>query len=87
MSTLIDKGVKWGKSALALKLGKTVIKRGGFIGIGAGAVAGAGYLAYNYFEKKKRAAAEEKARHAKIRRIDNIDANHPGIEGDNKIVI
>lgn len=86
MSTLVDKGLKWGKSALALKLGKTVIKRGGLFGVGAGAVAGAGYLAYNFYKKNK-AAAGEKARPAKLKKIDNIDDNYPGIEGDKKIVI
>lgn len=82
MSILVDKGVKWGKTALALKLGKTAVKRGGLLGIGMGAVAGAGYLAYNFYTKKKKAA-----QHGKIKRIDNIENNHPEVEGDKNIVI
>lgn len=87
MSTLINKGAKWGKRALALKLGKTAVKRGGLLGVGIGAVAGAGYLAYNLYENRKKSAAAEKARRAEIRRIDDIEENHPGIEGDKTIVI
>lgn len=87
MNNLVNKGAKWGKKALMLKLGKAAIKRGGLVGVGIGAVAGAGYYAYNLYEKRKKAAAEEEARRSNIRRIDNIDDNHSSVEGEKTIVI
>ncbi|MGY5850043.1 hypothetical protein [Salegentibacter sp. F14] len=47
------KGVKWAKRALAVKLGKTAVKKGGLVGVGIGAAAGLGYLVWSFSKKCK----------------------------------
>lgn len=61
MKNLRAKAKKWAKRGLALKLGKTAVKKGGILGIGLGATAGAVYLAWNYNKKRKEIQAEESA--------------------------
>ena len=76
------------KKAVALRVGKALLtKPVAMAGLGVGAVAGVGYLAYTFFGKKNKEKKEEEARREHLRRIDDIDDNHPGIDGDKKIVI
>lgn len=84
MNNMINSGMKWGQRALVMKIGKTALKRGGIIGVGVGALAGAGYLAYNLLEKRKR---KEEVRRQDLTRIDDINDNNPEISGDKKIVV
>ena len=79
MSDIMNKGLKWGKRALALKLGKTAIRRGGIMGVGIGAVVGAGYLAYNFFENRKR--------RENLKPVEDISRNHPEAKGENQIIV
>ena len=72
-------GLKWGKRALALNLGKTAISRGGIVGVGIGAVIGAGYLAYNLLENRKR--------RQNLKPVEDISNNHPETKGDNQIIV
>ncbi|UJH90767.1 hypothetical protein LZ575_18720 [Antarcticibacterium sp. 1MA-6-2] len=77
--TIVELGKKYLKGKVAIKAGKYLLtRRAGFIGLGIGAAAGAGYLAYNYFSNKKNGT---------ITHIDDIDANHPETNGEKKIVI
>ena len=77
-STIAELGKKYLKGKVALKAGKYLLtRRAGFIGLGIGAAAGAGYLAYNYFSNRKN----------NITHIDDIDDNHPEVDGEKKIVI
>lgn len=69
---------KFMTKALALKVGRALVKRGGVMGVGLAAVFGAGYLAYNLFKKRD-------SRH--IRRIDDIEGNSNELQGDKKIVV
>ncbi|WP_081212025.1 hypothetical protein [Salegentibacter sediminis] len=75
MKNLRAKGKKWAKRALALKLGKTAVKKGGILGVGLGAAAGAVYLAWNYNKKCKKLKAEEDA------------ANEITVKKEKKIVV
>ncbi len=75
----MDKGMKWGKRALALKLGKTVIRRGGVVGIGIGAIVGAGYLAYNMIENQKR--------RKNLKPVEDISQNNRDAAGQKQIVV
>lgn len=75
MHQLTDKGGSLISKAMALKVGKFVWKRGGIAGV---AAIGAGYLAYHYITKKK---------NERLTRIDDIEDNYPGVEGEKKIVI
>ncbi|HEY9185940.1 MAG TPA: hypothetical protein VIM94_11500 [Salegentibacter sp.] len=61
MKNLRAKGKKWAKRALALKLGKTAVKKGGILGVGLGAAAGVAYLAWNYNKKCKQIQADKSA--------------------------
>ena len=79
MSDIMNAGLKWGKRALALKLGKTAIRRGGIVGVGIGAVIGAGYLAYNLLENRKR--------RQNLKPVEDISNNHPETKGDNQIIV
>ena len=79
MSDIMNAGLKWGKRALALKLGKTAIKRGGIVGVGIGAVIGAGYLAYNLLENRKR--------RQNLKPVEDISNNHPGAQGEKQIIV
>lgn len=79
MSNIMDKGMKWGKRALALKLGKTAIRRGGVVGIGIGAVVGAGYLAYNLIENQKR--------RKNLKPVEDISRNNRDAAGQKQIVV
>lgn len=79
-STIVELGKKYLKGKVALKAGKYLLsKRVGFVGLGIGAAAGAGYLAYNYFSNRRK--------YDDITHIDDIDNNNPEIDGDKKIVI
>jgi uncharacterized membrane protein YebE (DUF533 family) len=76
------------KKAVALRVGKALLtKPVAMAGLGVGAVAGVGYLAYTFFDKKNKEKKEEEARRENLRRIDDINDNHPGIDDDKKIVI
>lgn len=79
MSDIMNAGLKWGKRALALKLGKTAIKRGGIVGVGIGAVIGAGYLAYNLLENRKR--------RQNLKPVEDISKNHPEAKGEKQIIV
>ncbi|QED38786.1 hypothetical protein FK178_14140 [Antarcticibacterium arcticum] len=79
MSNIMDKGMKWGKRALALKLGKSAIRRGGVVGVGIGAVVGAGYLAYNFFENRKR--------RENLKPVEDISQNNRDAAGQKQIVV
>jgi len=79
MSDIMNAGLKWGKRALALKLGKTAIRRGGIVGVGIGAVIGAGYLAYNLMENRKR--------RQNLKPVEDISKNHPETKGDKQIIV
>ena len=79
MSDIMNAGLKWGKRALALKLGKTAIRRGGIVGVGIGAVIGAGYLAYNLLENRKR--------RQNLRPVEDISKNHPEAQGSKQIIV
>lgn len=48
MKNLTRKAKKWGKRALAFKVGKYAVRKGGLLGLGLGAAAGAVYLAYRF---------------------------------------
>lgn len=80
-STIVNFGKKYLKGKVALKAGKALLnKRTGLIGLGIGAAAGAGYLAYSLINKDKR-------RKEDITNIDDIENNNPEIPGDKKIVV
>lgn len=88
MSKITSAGGKLLKKAVALRVGKALLtKPVAMAGLGIGAVAGVGYLAYSFFDKKKKEKEVEQARRDHLRRIEDIDDNHPGISGDKKIVI
>ncbi|CAN5396639.1 hypothetical protein BH23BAC2_BH23BAC2_20540 [soil metagenome] len=88
MSKIAAVGGNLLKKAVALRVGKALLtKPVAMVGLGIGAVAGASYLAYSFFDKRKKEKKEEDARREHIRRIDDLDDNHPGIDGDKKIVI
>lgn len=53
MKNLTKKTKKWGKRALAFKAGKFAVRKGGLLGVGLGAAAGAVYLAWNYNKRRK----------------------------------
>jgi uncharacterized membrane protein YebE (DUF533 family) len=59
MKNLTRKTKKWGKRALAFKVGKFAVRKGGILGVGLGAVAGAAYLAWNFNKKRKEVQPEE----------------------------
>ncbi|MGY5846482.1 hypothetical protein ACW6QP_03615 [Salegentibacter sp. HM20] len=48
MNKFTRKTKKWGKRALAFKVGKYALRKGGIVGVGVGAAAGAAYLAYKF---------------------------------------
>jgi len=76
------------KKAVVARIGKAILtKPVAMAGLGVGAVAGLGYLAYSYLDKKNKEKKEEEARREHISRIDDIDENYHGISGDKKIVI
>lgn len=88
MSKLVALGGNLLKKAVVLRIGKALLtKPVAVAGLGIGAVAGVGYLAYSFFDKRNKEKKEEEARHEHLRRIDDIDENHPGVSGDKKIVI
>lgn len=76
--SIVKAGGKWMTRALALKLGRGVIKKGGVLGIGAGVVLGFGYLAHNFINNRKR---------RNLKRIGDIEGNNPEIEGKKRIVV
>ena len=79
-STIAELGKKYLKGKVALKAGKYLLtRRAGFIGLGIVAAAGAGYLDYNYFINRR---TKDDLTH-----IDDIDNNHPEVNGEKKIVI
>ncbi len=76
------------KKAVALRVGKVLLtKPVAMAGLGIGAVAGVGYLAYSLIDKKKKEKRNQEARDQNLTKIENIDDNYPGIDGDKKIVI
>jgi hypothetical protein len=80
-SSIVNLGKKYLKGKVALKAGKALLnKRTGLIGLGIGAVAGAGYLTYSLLNKNKRKKED-------ITHIDDIENNNPEIPGDKKIVV
>lgn len=101
-NTIIDLGKKYLKGKVVLKAGKALLtKRAGFIGLGIGAAAGAGYLAYTLISKNKDKINEkiqpvkdkfnDKIKSTKkydqdLTRIDDIENNNHDAEGK-KIVI
>lgn len=88
MSKITAAGGSLLKKAVALRVGKALLtKPVATAALGIGAVAGVGYLAYSFFDKKKKEKVEKQARGEYINRLDDIDDNHPGISGDKKIVI
>lgn len=88
MSKIAAVGGNLLKKAVALRIGKALLtKPVAMAGLGIGAVAGVGYLAYSFFDKKNKEKKLEEARRENLRRIDDIDYNHPGIDGDKKIVV
>lgn len=88
MSKLVAVGGNLLKKAVVLRVGKALLtKPVAMAGLGIGAVAGVGYLAYSFFGKKSKEKKEEEARRENLRRIDDIDENHPGVSGDKKIVV
>ncbi|HSP11474.1 MAG TPA: hypothetical protein VLO29_03025 [Salegentibacter sp.] len=48
MKNLKKKTKKWGKRALAFKVGKFAVRKGGLLGVGIGVAAGAIYLVYKF---------------------------------------
>lgn len=79
MNSIVETGTKLAKSALALKLGKAVMSRGGLIGVGVGGAAiGAGYLAYNFIAKRKKVK--------NLKRIDDISNNYHEVAGKHIVV-
>ncbi len=88
MSKIAAVGGNLLKKAVALRIGKALLtKPVAMAGLGIGAVAGVGYLAYSFFDKKNKEKKLEEARRENLKRIDDIDHNHPGIDGDKKIVV
>lgn len=79
LNEIAQKGEKLIKSALAIKVGKAALKRGGIVGVSLGAAAGVGYLAYRYFKKNKQ---EEK--HIETKEVNTLN---PDIETEKKIVV
>lgn len=78
MNSIVEAGEKWLKSGAALKVGKAILSsRAGIVGVGVGAAAGLGYLAYSYLTREKKNDIVE---------IEDISNNNPEVEG-NKIVI
>ncbi len=61
MKNLTGKAKKWGKRALAFKVGKYAVRKGGLLGVGLGAAAGVVYLAYKFRNacKKKQQPVNE----------------------------
>ncbi|MDR9458485.1 MAG: hypothetical protein RI572_13855 [Salegentibacter sp.] len=53
MKNLRAKGKKWVKRALAFKVGKYAVRKGGLLGVGIGAVAGVAYLSWRLSKKCK----------------------------------
>lgn len=88
MSKIAAVGGNLFKKAVALRVGKVLLtKPVAMAGLGIGAAAGVGYLAYSLLDKKNKQKKEEEARREHLRRIDDIDENHPEIDSDKKIVI
>jgi len=88
MSKIAAVGGSLLKKAVALRIGKALLTKPiAMAGLGVGAVAGAGYLAYSYFDKRNKNKKQKEAKQEHLRRIDDIDDNHPGISGDKKIII
>lgn len=79
LNEIAQKGQKFLKSALAIKVGKAALKRGGIVGAGLGAAAGVGYLAYRYFQKNK-----QEEEHMKTKEVNTLN---PDIETEKKIVV
>lgn len=75
---VVQKGVKWLKRAVILKVGKMILKKPASV-VGVGAVAaGVGIAAYSLIKKGK---------NNDLTRIENIENNNPEIKGKKKIVI
>lgn len=88
MSKIAAVGGNLIKKAVALRIGKALLtKPVAMAGLGIGAVAGVGYLAYTFFDKRKSEKKEDETKQEHLRRIDDIDDNHPEISGDKKIII
>ncbi len=81
MNSLVNSGIKWGQRALVVKIGRTALKRGGLVGLGLGAAAGVGYLAYNLYENR------QKKRKRYLNEIEDVDYNSPGVSGEKTIVV
>lgn len=78
MSILQTTG-KWITRALALKLGRGVIKKGGILGIGAGVILAFGYLSHNFINNRKK---------RKLGGIGYIDEDkNQEVEGKKRIVV
>lgn len=88
-STIVEFGKKYLKGKVALKAGKALLnKRTGMIGLGVGAAAGVGYLAYTLINKNKESIKNTfKKGKSDITHIDDIDDNHPEVSGEKKIVV
>lgn len=69
---------KWMTRALALKIGRGAINKGGVLGIGAGAILAFGYLAHNFISNRKK---------RNLRRIGDIDNNNLELEEKKRIVV
>ena len=88
MSKIAAVGGNLLKKAVALRIGKALLtKPVAIAGLGIGAVAGVGYLAYSYLDKRKKEKKEDETNQEHLRRIDDIEDNHHGIDGKKKIVI
>ncbi len=80
MNSIINSGIKWGQRALVVKIGRVALKRGGLVGLGLGAAAGVGYLAYNLYENRQK-------RKRYLNEIEDVDYNSPGVSGEKTIVV
>lgn len=79
-STIVNFGKKYLTAKVVAKAGKALLtKRTGLIGLGIGAAAGAGYLAYSLVSKNKGKK--------NLTKIDDIEGNNHELKGDKKIVI
>lgn len=76
--SIVQAGGTWMARALALKLGRGAIKKGGVFGIGAGVIIAFGYLAHNFIKNRNR---------RNLKRIGDIEGNNPGIEAKKRIVV
>lgn len=76
--SIVQAGGKWMTRALALKLGRGIIKKGGALGIGAGVVLGFGYLAHNFINNRKR---------RNKKRIGDIENNNSEVQGNKRIEV